>query len=283
MLTLARTLDGDLSAGDALPSVYDAFDKAEIRFFRSALHMTAGRPGGGKSILALDHAIKCGVPTLYLSCDMSRYQMAARAAAVLTGESAQSVKEIIKTQGGREKYRAAFSKADHLYMAFEKRPDQDELADVLLAFEERWGIPPELIVADNAINLMPQAADEWSGLREISHLMLWFADELGAAVHMLHHVNLGGQKLDKPAALDGVKGKIVELPSLILSVTKTDDELIIAAVKNREGREDPMAASPFPLSLDPESLRLSDPKPKPKSPPPGFEGLWGADLAVKDD
>ncbi|MEU1880351.1 AAA family ATPase [Streptosporangium sp. NPDC020072] len=266
MLSLHRVIDGDLSAGDALPGVYSTFEKHDIRFYRSALHMTAGRPGGGKSILALDHALKCKVPSLYLSCDMSRFQFAARAAAILTGDSAGSVKEIIKTAQGREKYRAALKGADHLYMAFEKRPDQDCLEDILLAFEERWGIPPELIVVDNAINLVPPTAkDEWSGLREISHLLEWFADELGSAVHLLHHTNLPGLKLDRPGPLNSIKGQIVEGASLILSVTKTDDEFRVTAVKNRNGPEDPTAQQFLTLSLS-GALSLSDPPPTPVLP-----------------
>lgn len=275
MLSLHRVIDGDLSAGDALPPVYKAFEDAEVRFYRSALHMIAGRPGGGKSILALDHAIKCKVPTLYLSCDMSRFQLAARAAAILTGDSASSVKQVLKTQQGREKYRAALRKADHLYMAFDKRPDQDTLEDVILAFEERWGIPPELIVVDNAINLMPPSAkDEWSGLREISHLLEWFADELGSCVTLLHHTNLPGLKLDQPAPMNAIKGQIVEGSSLIVSVTKTDTEFRWTAVKNRNGPEDPMAHSFKTLALNTEALSLSDPKPAIAQP----QG-WGKGLA----
>lgn len=263
MLSLHRVIDGDLSAGDALPVVYKAFEDAEIRFYRSALSMIVGRPGGGKSILALDHAIKCKVPTLYLSCDMSRFQLAARAAAILTGDSASGVKEVLKTAQGRDKYRAALRKASHLYMAFDKRPDQDTLEDVILAFEERWGIPPELLIIDNAINLIPPSAkDEWSGLREISHLLEYFASELGSAVQLLHHTNLPGLKLDRPAPMNAVKGQVVEGSSLIISVTKTDDEFRFTAVKNRDGPEDPMANTFKTLDLNTEALSLSDPRPK---------------------
>lgn len=258
MLALHRALDGDLSAGDALPPVYRSLEEAEIRFHRSALHMSVGRPGGGKSIFGLNHAVRARVPTLYVSCDMSRFTLAARTAALLTGDSASDVKQIVKTAQGREKYRAALKGLDHLFLAFEKRPSAEDLEDVLAAFEERWGIPPSLIVIDNMMNLLAGSTNEWEGLRENSHVLDFFADELGAAVHMLHHTNIGGQKLDRPSPIDAVKGKIVELPSLVLSISKTLDELWLAAVKNREGKEDPGARNPHRLLLEPKSMRLSE-------------------------
>lgn len=236
--------------------------------------MTAGRPGGGKSIFALDHAIKVRVPTLYVSCDMSRFQLAARAAAALTGDSIAQVKENLSSDG-REKYRAALKGADHLFLALEKRPDAEALEDVLNAFHERWGIPPHLVVVDNLVNLYSDAGDEWAGLREMSHVMDFFAHELGACVHVLHHVNLS-DSLDRPGSMNAVKGKVVELPSLILSVAKTDEEFRFTAVKNREGREDPMAQSYGTLALNPATLSLSDPQPKwPVGPAPNAPyGNW---------
>src|SRR5690606_6230409 len=218
--------------------------------------MTAGRPGGGKSIFALDHAIKAEVPTLYVSCDMSRFQLATRAASALTGDPISVVKENLNGTG-REKYRAALKKADHLFLALEKRPDAEALEDVLNAFHERWGIPPHLVVIDNLMNLLSGADNEWAGLREMSHVADFFAHELGACVHLLHHININ-DALDRPAPMNNVKGKVVELPSLILSVAKTDEEFRFAAVKNREGREDPMAQSYGRLRLDPQTLTLSD-------------------------
>lgn len=274
MLSLHRSLDGDLSAGEALPAVYQAFEDHDVRFHRSTVAMTVGRPGGGKSILALDHAIKCGVPTLYISCDMSRFQLAARAAAALTGDSIATVKENLGSDG-REKYRAALKKADHLFLALEKRPDVAALEDTLNAFFERWGIPPYLVVVDNLVNLFSDAGDEWAGLREMSHVMDFFAHELGACVHVLHHVNLS-DSLDRPGGMNAVKGKVVELPSLILSVAKTDKEFRFSAVKNREGREDPMAQSYGTLALDNATLSLSDPPPLwPAGPAPNAPyGNW---------
>lgn len=224
--------------------------------------MTAGRPGGGKSIFALDHAIKAGVPTLYVSCDMSRFQLATRAAAALTGDSIATVKENLNGRG-REKYRAALQGADHLFLALEKRPDAEALEDVLNCFQERWGIPPHLIVIDNLMNLLSGADNEWAGLREMSQVADYFAHELGACVHLLHHINLS-DSLDRPGSMNAVKGKVVELPSLILSVSKTEKEFRFAAVKNREGREDPMAQSYGTLTLDPQTLTLSDPPKYPK-------------------
>lgn len=285
MLSLHRSLDGDLSQGDALPSVYRQFEAADIKFLRSSVVMSAGRPGGGKSILALDHAIKCKVPALYISCDMSRFALATRAAAVLTGESTAGIKDLIRSPDGRERYRVALKKADHLYMAFEKRPSAEDLEDVLNAFFERWGCAPYLIVVDNLMNLLPNAADEWTGLREMSHVLDFFADELGSCVHVLHHINIGnGVSLDKPAGMDAVKGKVVELPSLIISVSKTETDFRFAAVKNRNGREDPMAHNFYSLDLNPTTLALSDPQPKavlywPAKVNP-YAGNWSADLAA---
>lgn len=274
MLSLHRSLDGDLTAGEALPTVYQALEDRTIRFYRSTVCMTAGRPGGGKSIFALDHAIKARVPTLYVSCDMSRFQLATRAASALTGDPISLVKETLNGSG-RDKYRAALKRADHLFLALEKRPDAETLEDVLNAFHERWGIPPHLIVIDNLMNLLSGADNEWAGLREMSHVADYFAGELGACVHLLHHINIS-DALDRPGPMNAVKGKVVELPSLIMSVSKTDEEFRFTAVKNREGREDPMSQSYGTLDLDPATLTLSDPKPRwPVGPAPNPpHGNW---------
>lgn len=279
MLALHRSFDGDNSAGERLPSVYKALDAADIHFTRSTVAMTVGRPGGGKSIFGLDHAIKCGEPTVYISCDMSRFALAVRAAAILTGEPTHSVESSITSASGKERYRVALKKADHMFLAFEKRPDADALEDVFEAFTERWGVPPKLCVVDNLMNLLPQAMDEWSGLREMSHVLDYFAAESGACVHVLHHINLAGQPLDRPAPLNAVKGQVVELPSLILSVSKTAEEFRFAAVKNRNGREDPMAQSYGTLDLDPGTLSLSDPLPKIAA-PAYWGGNWGMEYAA---
>lgn len=259
MLSLHRSLLGDLSAGETLPVVYRQFTDHDIKLARSTVVMVFGRPGGGKSIWALDHAIKCDVPSLYISCDMSRYQLAARAASLLSGDSTHETKRALRTPDGLARYRGFLRNADHLYMAYEKRPSAETLEDIFNAFEETWGERPHVIYIDNMINLLPASLDEWAGLREMSHTLEFFADDLGACVVVLHHNNISSSPLDRPSSLAGVKGKIVEGASAIISVSKTEGKLWFAAVKNRDGKEDPLAAAPFFLDLDEKTLALSDP------------------------
>lgn len=239
MYSLFRSLDKGSEAGAPLPVVWKTFAQAGINFVRSDLTMVAGPPGGGKSVLALNYALSAGVPTLYISCDMGEFLTAVRSAAILTNTDIASLKEEMVSTQGRDHYRAVIAdRVNNVYMAYESRPNPDDVMDITRAFEELWGIPPEFTVFDNLMNAFSGSDNEWTGLRELSHVFHYIAQDMGSAVTLLHHVNLGGYDINFPAPLWAIKGQVSELPAVILTLSKGEGVMRVAAVKNRHGESD---------------------------------------------
>lgn len=262
MYSLFRSLDSGAEAGAALPAVWRTLANAGINIVRGDLTMIAGPPGAGKSVLGLQHAIKTGVPSLYVSCDMGAFLTSVRAAAILTRREISALKQEMASNEGREKYRKVIvDQVRHLYMAYESRPTAEDIQDVEMAYEELWGEPAHAMYIDNLMNLFAGGDNEWTGLRDLSQVFHYFAHELGSAVILMHHVNLGGYDISRPAPLWAIKGQITELPAVILTVAKGDGVLRIAAVKNRHGPSDATGKTYVELSFDEARGILSDPVP----------------------
>lgn len=262
MFSAFRSLDGGTDSGEPLPDVWHTLANAGIRFHASDVTMIAGPPGCGKSMLALQNAIKSGVPTLYLMMDMGRYLTAVRLASMISGEPITKLKEVMLKPEERDKYRDLIArKCGNLYIAYASRPTPDQVMELEQAFEEVWGIPPKGFYVDNMMNLYSGSENEWTGLRELSHVFHFFAQDLGSAVFMLHHVNLGGYNINYPAPLWAIKGQITELPGVILTVAKADGQMRICPVKNRHGQSDYSGGKWVALDFQEECGRITDPIP----------------------
>jgi hypothetical protein len=276
MHALFRSLDRGAEAGEALPDVWQTLAEAEIRFWRSGVTMIAGPPGSGKSVLGLQYAIQCKVPTLYISCDMGRFLTAVRAAAILTNQEISLLKREMATAEGREGYRRVIAdQVRHLYIAYESRPTPEDIREIELSFEELWGIPPHALWIDNLMNLYSGSDSEWSGLRDLSQVFHWFAQELGAGVFLLHHTNLVGHDITKPAPMGGIKGQITELPELIVTTAKDGGVMNLCAVKNRHGRADPTGKDYVQLAFDETKGILRDIPKTPFNPVAQAPGWYG--------
>jgi hypothetical protein len=251
MYSLFRSLDKGVEAGAPLPAVWTTFKQAGINFTRGDLAMVSGPPGGGKSVLALNYVLAAQVPTLYISCDMGEFLTAVRTAAILTNQEISSLKAEMAYSQGRDKYRKVIAdRVNHVYMAYESRPNPEDVMEIGQAFEELWGTPPECVIFDNLMNAYSGSDNEWTGLRELSHVFHYMAQEMGGAVILLHHVNLGGYDINFPAPLWAIKGQISELPAVILTLSKGPGVMRVAAVKNRHGESDYSGKNFIELEFD---------------------------------
>lgn len=265
MIPAFRSLDRDTGAGQALPPVWRTFEKNDVRLYRGELALWAGPPGGGKSAAALQYSVEAGVPALYVSCDMGGHMTGVKLYSIITGQSNKQVEEALEDPLRRGTVRDGIAQnTQHLFISHASRPTPEAIASYEMAFEEIWGEPPALLVLDNAMNVATSGADEIAGLRELSQVMHWLAQEKEIATLVLHHVNLSGKDtvLTKPAPMNAVKGQISELPALVCTVAADSKagKFRMAAVKNRHGEADPMARQYLELDFDGPSGRISDPK-----------------------
>lgn len=221
--------------------------------------MIASPPGTGKSALALNYAIKAKVPTLYISCDMGRGLVSRRVAAVLSDTPVNQVREEMETDEGRDKYTELLVGMEHLYASYPSRPNAEGLVTQLLAFQEFQGLPPELLVLDNLMNMNSGQENEWAGLRDLCQVLHWIATEYQSHVMVLHHLNLGGLDLQLPAGLGAIKGQVTELPGLVMTLSPG---LKVAIPKNRNGKSDPTGRTFFRMDFDESKQIISDPIPE---------------------
>ncbi|MEU8317131.1 AAA family ATPase [Nonomuraea sp. NPDC048881] len=279
MFKLSRSFQRDSEHGASLPQVYKAFK--DIHLYRGDVVMMAGPPGAGKSALATNLALSMRVPTLYVSCDMGPTTFLHRAAAIHTTTKLDEVRR------EPDRYLKDMEAVDHLYVTYPSRPDAEGIARAQMAFQEIHGLPSDIMVVDNLMNLTSGAKDEWTGLRELSQVMHYLATELQIVVLLLHHLNLGGLDLRYPAPLNAIKGQVTELPAVVLTLAKGDGVLYAAPVKNRHGKADPSGKTYVSLDYSEETQKISDPVPNPTpQPAPRKTGLEIPDWfsrAIKDD
>lgn len=264
MIPAFRSLDRDTGAGEPLPAVFTTLEKKDFRLYRGELSLLAGPPGGGKSTWALQYAVQAKVPSLYVSCDMGGHMTAVKLYSIITGQTNKDVELALRDPLQRDGIRHGIAQATrHLFISHASRPTPEAIAGHEMAFEEIWGEPPALLVLDNAMNVATTGDDEISGLRELSQVMHWLAQEKEIATLVLHHVNLSGGRdvLTKPAPLNAIKGQISELPAVIGTVAADAQEgkFRLASVKNRHGEADPMAKQCMELDFHGPSGRISDP------------------------
>lgn len=249
-----------------------------MKFCPGDLVMMAGPPGAGKSALALNYALAAKVPTLYVSMDMGPRLVMERVCAISTGDTVEKVSQSLSSPDGEEKYRGVLESVDHLYISYPSRPTLENLAKVQMAFMEVHGLPSDLMVVDNLMNMDSGQENEWSGLRDLCQGLHYFATRLGITVLLLHHINVGGIDLSFPAPENYIKGQVSELPAVILSVAKQEGKLLVAPVKNRHGKADHTGRTHFTLDYDEARQKISDFVPKPDP----VQNRWGKHSETPD-
>ena len=109
MLTIKQASRRQLDTPQLLPDLFPSLQQAGIRFRRGQVTMIAGQPNSGKSLLALFYGIKAEIPTLYVSADTDAYTTSVRAAALLTGNTIDTIEEAFKLNVGTEVYTNALT------------------------------------------------------------------------------------------------------------------------------------------------------------------------------
>lgn len=249
-LTTAIKKSGDI--GDPLPQVWSEFEMEDIAFRQGQLAIVAAGPGGGKSLLALNYAVRCGKPTLYFSADTDPYTTGVRAAALLTGHPIHNVENGFQAGGGA--YAEPLNRiGEQVRWSFDRNPSIEDLAETTQAFGHLYGEYPALIVVDNLSNLYTGEDDDNKALRRSMEALNILAGESGSCVMVLHHLTGEYESGDKPPPLSALSGKVGKLPSLALTLFRAKHgDMGVCVVKNRFGPADPSGAfrTYLPIQLD---------------------------------
>ena len=237
MLNLNRAWRGSNINATPLPDVWKDLALKQIKFRRGQVCMVAAAPNAGKSMFALIYAVKAKVPTLFFSADTDTATVMMRAASHLSGHSQLLVEGNLTSN--RHYYDKHLDNMSNIQFVFDSSPSLDDIELEIKAYVELFGIPPELIVIDNLMNVVAESDNEWAGLRAIMVDFHDMARKTEACVMVLHHVSEQTEygKTTFPPARRAIHGKVSQLPALILTLgfDPLDKTLKVAPVKNRFG------------------------------------------------
>jgi KaiC/GvpD/RAD55 family RecA-like ATPase len=237
LLNLNRAWRGSNTNATPLPDVWVALANKQIKFRRGQVCMVAAAPNAGKSMFALIYAIKAKVPTLFFSADTDTATVMMRAASHLSGHEQLLVESNLLSN--RHYYDKYLSEMESIQFVFDSSPSLDDIELEIKAYVELFGIPPELIVVDNLMNVVSESDNEWAGLRAIMVEFHDMARKTEACVLVLHHVSEQTEygKTTEPPARRAIHGKVSQLPALIITLgfDPHNSILKVAAVKNRFG------------------------------------------------
>lgn len=260
MLNLNRAWRGSITNATPLPDVWKALSGKQIKFRRGQVCMIAAAPNVGKSMLALIYVIKAQVPTLFFSADTDTATVMMRAAAHLSGHSQIMVEQNLTSN--RHYYDKHLGNLDNIQFVFDSSPSLDDIELEIKAYVELFGVPPELVVIDNLMNVAAESDNEWAGLRSIMVELHDMARKTEACVMVLHHVSEQTEysKTTEPPHRRSIHGKVSQLPALILTLgfDPYNKILKVAAVKNRFGPHTADGSDHVGLFVNYELCQISD-------------------------
>jgi len=252
------------SAGDPLPTVWDALEHKGASLRRGQLVLVCAGPGTGKSALVLAYALKSKVPTLYFSADSDAFTQLSRSVSILSGMSLERSTRAVRSADIGE----VADELDEIPIRFNYKasPSLDIIEESLEAYNALYEDYPMLIVVDNITNVRTDAGegdDPFSGLEALMDYLHEMARETGSCVIGLHHVTGPHNDGDKPIPLSGIKGQIGRVPEMIMTLHRVPNEfgpdaLNISTVKNRGGKSDPSGQDFASLEFVGETMKISD-------------------------
>jgi replicative DNA helicase len=238
LLNLHRAWNSTTTKATPLPDVWNDLKSKQIRFRRGQVCMVAAAPNAGKSMFALIYAIKADVPTLFFSADTDIATVMMRTAAHISGHNQTLVEENLNKS--THFYDSKFDQVKNIQWVFDSSPSLDDIEMEIKAYIELYGIPPELIVIDNLMNVAAESDNEWAGLRQIMVELHDMARQTEACVMVLHHVSEQSEygSTTEPPHRRSIHGKVSQLPAMILTLgyEPIQSLLRVAAVKNRFGK-----------------------------------------------
>lgn len=258
MKSLVHALHRRRGSGIPLPDRFPSLAANGIRFRRGQLHMIAGQPGSGKSLLSLDYAVHAGVSCLYFSADSDEDTVFNRVGAMKMGMEVNAVEELRETPGVGM-LEDELGSLTNVRFVYDSAPTLDVITDEIDAWEEVYGCFPELIVVDNLINVVCETTDnEWQGLRHLVSAFQEIGRDTGSAMLVLHHTSEGEGKPTECQPRKALMGKVAQVPEVILTIAldPVAARFKVAAVKNRSGKADATGGTFAELGVDLAKMHL---------------------------
>lgn len=254
MLSIAQAAARRGSAGVPLPGMYGPLQARGVEVCRGQLSLIVGPPGAGKSLLAMNYLVRAGVPSLAFLLDIDPLSAAARFGTVISGDKFGLVKANI------DSYAPRLSELKDTQVVFNIQ-DMDDVRLQVSAYEQRYGLPPDLIILDNLGNMTSALENEWALAKALTLELDLLAREMQCAVIACAHVT--DLETNNPAGRTKILGKISQYPRLILSVgfDPVSGEYKVAAVKNSSGPSDVSASHPVTMYADPSRMLISETDP----------------------
>jgi hypothetical protein len=191
MQTLDRAVLAKTAIGERLTLPYKSMNDA-ISFRTRDLTILAGAPGGGKSTLAVNLAMKMEYPTLYLAQD-SPASVLSRMTALVTQENISSTAQALTSE---QKYLISERLGStRPTLVFERGAVTIEGIELRLEALAEWlGEPPKLVFIDNLIDLIVDGTTHGDNSFYTKALpqLKRMANKYNCAVIALHHVTRGG-------------------------------------------------------------------------------------------
>lgn len=256
MLTASRSLTRSIDSGKEMPKVpalRDLYGALELTLRQGQLIMIAGRPGSGKSVLALVLAAEWsrqGKSVLYHSGDMSAFDASTRLASLATGKTTREIEHQARTAEGKAEIASVLREFDISY-SFDSPIRFHGIEEELEAYVEMRNAFPDVIVIDNLMDLESGDSDYSEQMFAMS-AFTELARETGSTVIVLHHASdLRGDPMMPPARKD-IKNGLAEKPEVSLSVAfdSARNDFRIAVIKQRGGKADPSGSTFALLKAD---------------------------------
>ena len=190
---------------DEISTGYSALDKAMGGFMRGTVAVLAGRPGGGKTDMAINLAMRMGrrgARVLYFSMEMTNVQLMQRVASSLVGIDSTKVRDKALTDDENaevEKLLEAFAKADKIHFVQEPRVSVKRIRHYIEL------VHPDVVVIDH-LGLMdrPRIENQNKALGMVSNSLKQLALDRNICVVELVQMNrqIEGRASKKPSLTD---------------------------------------------------------------------------------
>ncbi|MDT0442349.1 AAA family ATPase [Streptomyces johnsoniae] len=257
MRTLSRSVIRGGEPSAPLPAPFQTWAQQRIRFHRASLSLLFGVSGSFKTMIALNALVNMKLPTLAFSTDSDENTVAARLAALSTGEPYEVTRSW--RQRDPERLQRAVAPFDFIRWDFVPQLTMDHIWLSLFAYHEIEGRYPDQILVDILSDVWHSEGEgEWGMQKAVLRQLKALARETGCHVLVVTHATADRAKSPCPRKGD-VQGKLDLLPEVIISCgVDWQNNLQVTAVKNRHGKSDPQADSHFRMAIEPERAFVGD-------------------------